>query len=62
MVSTPPPKRGVDWAPQLAIKSDARGVIPTLFPTRRGMVPAVRGLLDALVSGYEAVGQNEAWR
>jgi len=29
-----------------------------LFPTRRGMVPAVRGLLDALVSGYETFGQK----
>jgi DNA-binding transcriptional LysR family regulator len=40
--------------PDLAPKP---GLVHALFPTRRGMVPAVRGLLDALVSGYEALSQ-----
>jgi DNA-binding transcriptional LysR family regulator len=28
------------------------GLVHAIFPTRRGMVPAVRHLLDALVAGY----------
>ncbi|MFP3562662.1 LysR substrate-binding domain-containing protein [Paraburkholderia sp. SIMBA_030] len=32
------------------------GLVHAIFPTRRGMVPAVRHLLDALVAGFE--GQN----
>ncbi|MDR3400129.1 MAG: LysR substrate-binding domain-containing protein [Pandoraea sp.] len=31
----------------------ASGLVHAIFPTRRGMVPAVRHLLDALVAGYE---------
>lgn len=29
------------------------GIVHAIFPTRRGMVPAVRHLLDALVKGFE---------
>jgi DNA-binding transcriptional LysR family regulator len=36
--------------PDLAGKA---GLVHAIFPTRRGMVPAVRHLLDALVAGYE---------
>jgi DNA-binding transcriptional LysR family regulator len=36
--------------PDLATKA---GLVHAIFPTRRGMVPAVRHLLDALVAGYE---------
>jgi len=28
-------------------------LVHAVFPTRRGLVPAVRGLLDALVAGFE---------
>jgi DNA-binding transcriptional LysR family regulator len=31
------------------------GLVHAIFPTRRGMVPAVRHLLDALVSGCEGL-------
>lgn len=31
------------------------GLVHAIFPTRRGMVPAVRHLLDALAAGYEAL-------
>ncbi|HWU68742.1 MAG TPA: LysR substrate-binding domain-containing protein [Stenotrophobium sp.] len=31
------------------------GLVHAIFPTRRGMVPAVRHLLDALVAGYESI-------
>ncbi|KXU82412.1 LysR family transcriptional regulator [Paraburkholderia monticola] len=34
------------------------GLIHAIFPTRRGMVPAVRQLLDALVAGFEALNQK----
>ncbi|QHE92591.1 LysR family transcriptional regulator [Pandoraea fibrosis] len=33
--------------------STTPGVVHAIFPTRRGMVPAVRHLLDALVAGYQ---------
>jgi DNA-binding transcriptional LysR family regulator len=36
--------------PNLASKA---GLVHAIFPSRRGMVPAVRHLLDALVAGYE---------
>ncbi len=36
--------------PHLASKA---GLIHAVFPTRRGMVPAVRQLLDALVAGFQ---------
>jgi|SRR5579862_215749 len=32
--------------------AEAPGLVHAVFPTRRGMVPAVRHLLDALVSGF----------
>ena len=41
--------------PKLASTS---GLVHAIFPTRRGMVPAVRHLLDALVAGFEAVNQG----
>lgn len=31
------------------------GLVHAIFPTRRGMVPAVRQLLEALASGYDAL-------
>lgn len=34
------------------------GLVHAIFPTRRGMVPAVRHLLDALVAGFEGVKQQ----
>jgi len=34
------------------------GLVHALFPTRRGMVPAVRHLLDALVAGFEDLNQQ----
>jgi DNA-binding transcriptional LysR family regulator len=34
------------------------GLIHAIFPTRRGMVPAVRQLLDALVAGFETLNQK----
>lgn len=42
--------------PQLAAKS---GLVHAIFPTRRGMVPAVRHLLDALVQGYELLNRSQ---
>jgi len=41
--------------PHLAKKA---GLVHAIFPTRRGMVPAVRHLLDALVAGYENLHLN----
>jgi DNA-binding transcriptional LysR family regulator len=41
--------------PGLAAKS---GLVHVIFPTRRGMVPAVRHLLDALVAGYETLSRK----
>jgi len=34
------------------------GLVHAIFPTRRGMVPAVRHLLDALVAGYEGLNRQ----
>lgn len=34
------------------------GLVHAIFPTRRGMVPAVRHLLDALVAGYENLNRK----
>jgi hypothetical protein len=31
-------------------------IVHAVFPSRRGMVPAVRGLLDALVEGCKSTG------
>ena len=41
--------------PQLAAKT---GLVHAIFPTRRGMVSAVRHLLDALVQGYERLNRS----
>jgi DNA-binding transcriptional LysR family regulator len=35
--------------------STTPGLVHAIFPTRRGMVPAVRHLLDALVAGFEGL-------
>jgi DNA-binding transcriptional LysR family regulator len=35
------------------------GLVHAIFPSRRGMVPAVRHLLDALVAGFEEM--NRQW-
>lgn len=42
--------------PNLASRS---GLVHAVFPTRRGMVPAVRHLLDALVAGYENLNKPQ---
>jgi DNA-binding transcriptional LysR family regulator len=42
--------------PQLAAKT---GLVHAIFPTRRGMVSAVRHLLDALVLGYERLNRSK---
>ncbi|MGF6598258.1 DNA-binding transcriptional LysR family regulator [Paraburkholderia sp. GAS448] len=34
------------------------GLVHAIFATRRGMVPAVRHLLDALVAGFEAFNEK----
>lgn len=34
------------------------GLVHAIFPTRRGMVPAVRHLLDSLVAGYETLNHR----
>jgi hypothetical protein len=34
--------------------SSRSGVVHAVFPSRRGMVPAVRSLLDALSEGFAA--------
>jgi len=41
--------------PDLAAKP---GLVHAIFPTRRGMVPAVRHLLDALAAGYQDLNRN----
>jgi DNA-binding transcriptional LysR family regulator len=38
--------------------SSRAGLVHAIFPTRRGMVPAVRQLLDALIAGYEHLGRQ----
>ncbi|HWW06308.1 LysR substrate-binding domain-containing protein [Collimonas sp.] len=38
--------------------SSRAGLVHAIFPTRRGMVPAVRHLLDALVAGYENLSRK----
>jgi DNA-binding transcriptional LysR family regulator len=43
--------------PDVASKS---GLVHAVFPSRRGMVPAVRQLLDALVAGYDSLNQKLA--
>jgi DNA-binding transcriptional LysR family regulator len=37
------------------------GVVHVVFPSRRGMVPAVRALLDALVEGFKETGPAMIW-
>jgi len=37
------------------------GVVHVVFPSRRGMVPAVRALLDALVEGFKDSGPATIW-
>jgi len=34
------------------------GLVHAIFPTRRGMVPAMRHLLDALAAGFEALNRQ----
>jgi DNA-binding transcriptional LysR family regulator len=41
--------------PELATRP---GLIHAIFPTRRGMVPAVRELLDALVAGFDELSRQ----
>jgi len=38
--------------------STTPGLVHAIFPTRRGMVPAVRHLLDALVAGFEDLNRT----
>jgi DNA-binding transcriptional LysR family regulator len=44
--------------PDLASRA---GLVHAVFPTRRGMVPAVRHLLDALVAGFEKLQHGPQW-
>jgi DNA-binding transcriptional LysR family regulator len=37
------------------------GLAHVVFPTRRGMVPAVRALIDALVEGFKDAGPKTKW-
>jgi DNA-binding transcriptional LysR family regulator len=37
------------------------GLVHVVFPSRRGMVPAVRALLDALVEGFKDSGPTTIW-
>jgi DNA-binding transcriptional LysR family regulator len=37
------------------------GLAHVVFPTRRGMVPAVRALIDALVEGFKESGPTSRW-
>lgn len=37
------------------------GVVHVVFPSRRGMVPAVRALIDALAEGFKDPGPNSIW-
>ncbi len=37
------------------------GLAHVVFPTRRGMVPAVRALIDALVEGFKNPGPTTRW-
>lgn len=58
---------GVAWLPEITVRADMhagrlvrvmpqltlpRGIVHAVFPSRRGMVPAVRNFLDALVDGF----------
>lgn len=41
-----------DWAPRA-------GIIHAAFPSRRGLLPSVRALLDFLVAEYAALSREE---
>jgi DNA-binding transcriptional LysR family regulator len=41
------------WAPKA-------GVVHTIFPSRRGLLPAVRGLLDYLVEAFAEIPRSDA--
>ncbi|QBR03506.1 LysR family transcriptional regulator [Paraburkholderia pallida] len=47
--------RLIHLLPELA---STPGLVHAIFPSRRGMVPAVRHLLDALVAGFEELNQK----
>lgn len=64
---------GLAYVPQFVVHQDIQrgeleqvlaefaleaGLAHVVFPSRRGMVPAVRALLDALVEGFEEAGPN----
>jgi DNA-binding transcriptional LysR family regulator len=66
---------GVAYLPQFVAQEDiesgalermlpefgiAPGLVHVVFPTRRGMVPAVRALIDALVVGFQTAGLKPA--
>lgn len=40
-----------DWTPQ-------SGIVHAVFPTRRGLLPSVRGLIDFLAAEYAALGEH----
>ncbi|MGL6482532.1 hypothetical protein ACSZNY_04600 [Aeromonas caviae] len=42
-----------DWAPR-------QEVIHAVFPSRRGLLPAIRALIDHLVEGFSPLGQASA--
>jgi DNA-binding transcriptional LysR family regulator len=39
----------------------APGIVHVVFPSRRGMVPAVRALIDALAEGFKESGPTSVW-
>ena len=41
----------IEVLPELQV---APGIVHVVFPSRRGLIPAVRSLIDALVAGFEA--------
>jgi DNA-binding transcriptional LysR family regulator len=47
----------VDVLPQWAPRT---GIIHAVFPSRRGLLPAVRGLIDFLVTEFAAQSRAEA--
>ncbi|MGO4840187.1 LysR substrate-binding domain-containing protein, partial [Rhizobiaceae sp. 2RAB30] len=44
-----------DWAPRA-------GIIHAVFPSRRGLLPSVRALLDFLAEEYAVLGRAETGR
>jgi DNA-binding transcriptional LysR family regulator len=67
---------GIAYVPEFVVQEDLEsgalervlpefgltpGMVHVVFPTRRGMVPAVRVLIDALVEGFKSACPKPAW-